>query len=768
MSYILPHVEVEERFDRIPAELTEPLRAVVIGPHAQLVRHAVPAERALGLLGDVDPLTDTAYAFPSRATGAIVDPGYTAVFVDGARLRYFADPVGSGLTITAAPGATNKVKASDALGFKASLAAGRITGLYGRDVAPGDRVLLASTASGVTTTLDSYVVGFDGDPIAAAVGAASAAPGNAASQSASSSVAVASGTPGTISLTLTATAYNGLPDGALNEVYTLTVLSGSVGGDMTTAQLRVTSASGLDSVVSTAAAAIGTPFAVGTRGLTATLADSAPGSSSNLTPGLTWTLHVAQLFAATTSTAGGAYSGDSDDTYIVEVVRGGIIGDSDASKTPTFVVRTAKGLDGAPAVVVAAANTAYAAGTKGVTWKVNVGVTTLDKGDIFYVPVSAAAVGRLGTLVLANDLPAPLLAAADISLTLYVRRDIELDRRRLGYEPIVNWSQTALNLTIAAGAVVNAPDFVDNMGLPLPLALVGGTAYAQYRAWRSDLAGELAGLSDPSSLDALIVGDDHPDNPLKRGVSAALAAASGTEVRFIAVADPDSLPSWNTAIAELTGRDDIFGLVPLTRDPQVLAAFVAHVNAERGRGKSNFRMLWTSPLAPPSVALVDAGTSSDNAPVLGVVADDPAQTGTQYTRLDVTTGNAAFITAGVRPGDTVRYLFASSWGVDTYASYTIDAVLTETSLRLTSGPTAAISSPQKLEVWRAQSKDDVAAFVRDASAALGNRANLSVWPDVVGSGRHHAGRLLPRLLAGRPALRRPAPPGPDQRRGRRI
>src|SRR5690606_10956383 len=61
--------------------------------------------------------------------------------------------------------------------------------------------------------------------------------------------------------------YDGLEDGDITEIYTVTVTKGSSGGDATTATLKITSASGHDDVAAVTPSDFGVATAIGTRGL---------------------------------------------------------------------------------------------------------------------------------------------------------------------------------------------------------------------------------------------------------------------------------------------------------------------------------------------------------------------------------------------------------------------------------------------------------------------------------------------------------------------
>lgn len=73
----------------------------------------------------------------------------------------------------------------------------------------------------------------------------------------------------------------------------------------------------------------------------------------------------------------------------------------------------------------------------------------------------------------------------------------------------------------------------------------------------------------------------------------------------------------------------------------------------------------------------------------------------------------------MRAGDILRCLYAGDgFGNASYSEFQIDAVLSEDSLRLMSGPAAPVTVPQKIEIWRNLAKADIAASWRSAGGAL--------------------------------------------------
>ena len=117
-----------------------------------------------------------------------------------------------------------------------------------------------------------------------------------------------------------------------------------------------------------------------------------------------------------------------------------------------------------------------------------------------------------------------------------------------------------------------------------------------------------------------------------------------------------------------------------------------------------------------------------------LIEDDPGTSGTQYTILRCTSGNADFITNGVRAGDVVRTQYTGDgFGNYTYSEYVVDAVQSEDQLRLVAGPGAAVSVGAKTEVWRNLTATEEAAEVGLSAGSWGNRRVRAVWPDQIES-----------------------------------
>jgi hypothetical protein len=732
MAYILPQVLVFQEFDITPAGLTGTLNAHISGPHAFLLRYADPTEKDLAYLGAYDPLNGLVSNWPQRPPGGLVDTTYTKIYIDNALLQYFQNLMGSGDTVV--PVAANKVQLnSPTYGFVGNgTAYPRLPALYDRDVQPGDRVHIRGAVASVNYDLDTYVTAIESNPVSAVVGAAYADQSNGPTQAATSSASQTAGTDNSITLAADTTTYSALTDGALSDTYTVTVINGSVGGDFTTAQLRITTASGNDDVLAIAPAAAGTAFPVGNRGLLLTFSRTL--ATDDLIAGQTFEVQIQQAYTAIVATSAGTYRGSQSTTYVIQFTQGGMFNAADPALRPQFSAITVHGTDSSPPLPVDAPATAYPVGTQGVTVHFGASPDGVRKGDRFYVPVTGAQDGQMNILVLANNLPAQLWTptpATDLDLTLSVERDIMVDEMAGG---ITNWTQSDIQIILNAGIEAYDESFTQG-GEPYALPVMSGLVYVEYRAWVPELSTSVGAIYDVGDLDALISGPLTPDNPLKWGVFKALSNSNGTNVMFTSVADPADIDSWDAVLALLIGRTDVYNLVPLTFDRTVLDLYAAHVDDESSPEQARWRALFGSIQATTQAAIVSQADSTDGNVVMATIAQDPQAVGNDFIMLTVPAQNSGFLTNQVQPSDIVR----TNYGVDQngneiYDEYVVDIVLNEDSLQLMSGPAEAVTVAQKIEIWRYLSKDEIAADLATQAGSFGDRRVKMVWPDTVGSG----------------------------------
>lgn len=774
-TYVLPQVLVFQDFKTVPTAVANPLRAHIGGPHAKLIRYAETDERASGLLGFYDRLVDTDYDFPERPAGGKVDASYVKLWMKDALLRYFSDHISANSTITKTSGYNNRIRSATVNFAENTDTYPRNALLLDRDVKVGDTVKVRGLNSlSAPVTLWTYVKKLIGDTVAAVVDAASSDAANPSTQSAASSYTQVSGPENCITLALNHSGYNGLVTGNIDETYDIVVLESSVNGDFTTAELRVISGSGDDDVASVTPSAEGETTEIGTSGLLVTFnVTSSAGCSASavvddvspvdLVAGQRFRVTVEDAFTKPVPTSSGSYDDTNDTTYIVTVTRGGLY--TDTVTPPQIMVTTTNGVDISGPTDVTAASTAVDVGSHGVeiAWT----GTGLRKGDKYYIEVTGEFEGPMRTIELANNLDTDISAGSEVDLELFIRKPLlQITKNRTGFAPQVNWelNDTENQITVNSGVVAYDETWTDD-GVQEPLDVYSedskdfGKLYLEVRYWLTELCNEVGTITDVGELDDRISGVLHPDNPLKWGVFKALENANGVDVKFTSVCDPDSVDDWTDLLGLLLGRDDVYGLVPLTRNRTVLDLYAAHVDSMSSPENALWRTLWVNLEGLPTIPVVSAGstipghitaTTGDGEVALGVVEDDPQSSGTQYTVLRCTTTNGDFITNGVRAGDVVRLLYTEDgFGTEEYTEAIVDEVVSEDELRFLTGLDAAVSVAAKFEIWRNLSATEEAAAIAVNSGSWGDRRVRATWPDTIeSSGTIQEGYFLNCSLAG--------------------
>ena len=239
-----------------------------------------------------------------------------------------------------------------------------------------------------------------------------------------------------------------------------------------------------------------------------------------------------------------------------------------------------------------------------------------------------------------------------------------------------------------------------------------------------------------------------PANPLAYGVYKALSNTDNGSVMYIQTAG-DSLEDYLAALEVLSQRDDVYYLVPMTFNREIQDACAAHVNNMSAPETGRWRRTLVCRPGVQEFPLIDEHTQSGV--VLATITDDPAVSGTQYTRVTITSEDVNLMDIGVRPRDLVRIQFVpDGFGGTAYTEFSIDAVISPTELRIT-GASTPVTLPSKMEIWRRRTKDELAQQVGSEAASFGSRRVSSVWPDYPEVGASGSGLLFGRR-AGRPGF----------------
>jgi len=677
MSYTLPSLKVRQVFEPVLDAGGTPLAALVIGPQYGLHKPGEAGETLLGAYDRSVGFTDASY--PGKEAGSVIDTEWGGVYVDDAFVRY-ANNLATEAVVTG-----GNLVSSNSLVFKTANGYERSAIFGTRDVAIGDRFEATYGASSVSGVITGLVA--DVDP--STLGDVEARDGNQEASSAASNV---SADPGNTTSDVDVAAggsYDGLADGKPSEVYSVTVVTGGAFG---VAALEIISASGTDDVASPVVVQDGVAVNLGTRGATLTFSESlATGASPDFVAGDIWTVAISQNFTpALMDASAGSYTGPVDTVYYVRIQEGGEVGTDDVK----FDVHTTNGVDHQPVTTVVP-DTEMEVGSRGLILEFSTG-DQYCTGDVFVIAATAEAPGVVNTLVLSTRLTG--VVALD-AVTIALGLNPGLSAVQPAY-----WTLTSTGVTVAPAATVAGAW----LGTSATFPIMVGDIHVRYRELMAAQAGVLGSVRTPGDvLDYL--GSPEVANPLALHANAAVTTAGGVPVYYIGVAS-DNLAGYQEALKVAENSRAPYSLVPCTLDNAVKGAIKAHVLSMSTPEIGMWRIAWFGANA------VDEGHVDVN-------AEEASLDGRNLTSAD-----ALFVSSGVKAGDTVRigYEF-DAYDNEVYKTYTIDAVLSETELRLLTVPDLPQGVDLKFEVWYNLTDSQLANAIAAEAGEHANRRIRLLW-----------------------------------------
>lgn len=752
LNQVIPQVQVFQEFTQAPTAIIDPLRAFIFGPH-YAVRTYAKAKSNIGL-GAYDKDDDTEYAYPARGAGEIVDQDYVTLFMDNAYIRYFQDLVGADNTFdTLSP---NKVKATEANFSFTSVGSYTRDSDLPKDVEVGDYCKVQN-ASDPGDTITSQIRSIIRETTDGFFDSATADSNNQATVSRSATLV--SSPTSSFSASLDTTRYDGSVDGEVSDRYTFTITKAGAPG---TAEMSVTTDSGDDDEYNVLIGYTDWPIEVGDRGLTVTFTGTGSfDAGETWTYDVVGTFTETDPPTVETSYE---YTGSADTTYVLEVVKGGTsprismstttgieaaeknivisawnkigtkglrvwfgpdvpeVGESSSSSSRTTSsssqssssssqsspssssltspssnsstsAESQSSQSSASSVPVTSSSSSSSQSTESSSSSSSSGFAGFDyrlcKGDRFYVEATAETQGRASTLVLADNLSSTLLAKSDVNVEIYKKQDIEVTEVRYNSPGVYNFETEATKVTINSGIVHYGGAGDDLNGYPV----VSGTMYLGYRALEQDWVSDVQSISDSSELSTYFE-DTSPENPLGFAVSLALTNSNGTAVKFIGVPTNDS-NGYTQALEKVLEREDVYSFVPLTNDSTILTNVESHINSQSSPSRGRWRIMWVSETVPTTKSIVQGSPTA----LTGTITHYTGDVSGTYRLLEMTGGQ--FITNGVAAGDEVRYSYGvDAFGTATYSTGTVDSVISEQQLLLTTGPSSPVSVASKTEIHR--------------------------------------------------------------------
>lgn len=368
-------------------------------------------------------------------------------------------------------------------------------------------------------------------------------------------------------------------------------------------------------------------------------------------------------------------------------------------------------------------------------------------GDIYMVDATAANAGAVRTLVLADDLPTAItpsstggvfaLAPNRAAVNLFIlQASNTVSSEKVQTPPDYNWEAGTSDVTVYGAIAVQDSTWYENDGSHPFLPVETADMYLQYRALLSTYASTIQEITDVGDIVPRL-GTITPENPLAQGVYNALINSGDRSVFFMAVPSND-LTGYTYVLDRASLTRDVYGFAPLTTDRDILAAVEGHINDMSSEENKAWRYGFFGTAMPTEASVYDLLKNPGHEEYFATITVNPAIAGSNtIVKFFDAAGDPSPYTQvlhDVKVGDKVRIKFATdAWGNATHDTYTVGALLTNTSLRLSSGPASPLSTQTKVEVWHDYSVTEMASAVAAISTSFANRRIAHVFPSQLGA-----------------------------------
>lgn len=176
--------------------------------------------------------------------------------------------------------------------------------------------------------------------------------------------------------------------------------------------------------------------------------------------------------------------------------------------------------------------------------------------------------------------------------------------------------------------------------------VVSATVYLSYRALRRDIANDFLTITSQSNAEAKI-GKVNINNPMSVAASLIASAVSDMSYRILPI-ETDDANGYRQALDILSTNEDIYVIVPLTNDKDVISAYASHCTTLSEPEKSKWRIVYASQEMPSTKVMVEI---NDGQLVEGSTDDEC------YIK---DTANGMFVTNNARVTDFVDIYNASN------------------------------------------------------------------------------------------------------------
>ena len=259
--------------------------------------------------------------------------------------------------------------------------------------------------------------------------------------------------------------------------------------------------------------------------------------------------------------------------------------------------------------------------------------------------------------------------------------------------------------------------------------VVSATVYLSYRALRRDIANDFLTITSQSNAEATI-GSVNINNPMSVAASLIASAVSDMSYRILPI-ETDDANGYRQALDILSTNEDIYVIVPLTNDKDVVSAYASHCTTLSEPEKSKWRIMYASQEMPSTKVMVEI---NDGQLVKG-------STDTECYIKD--TANGMFVTNNARVTDFVDIYNASnsyqySLQILEVLNESVVTCSTTKWMRTSEGyseledkVTVATQEAVKYEVVRVLDTQGVAEAISGIADSFKNKRLRLVYPDTI-------------------------------------
>lgn len=194
------------------------------------------------------------------------------------------------------------------------------------------------------------------------------------------------------------------------------------------------------------------------------------------------------------------------------------------------------------------------------------------------------------TLTLKRNLPSP---DGDATVTAVVKRPTKEDA--IIESQFITANEDAVTIKKGVKASTAVTDTAAQV--------VSATVYLSYRALRRDIANDFLTITSQSNAEAKI-GSVNINNPMSVAASLIASAVSDMSYRILPI-ETDDANGYRQALDILSTNEDIYVIVPLTNDKDVISAYASHCTTLSEPEKSKWRIMYASQEMPSTKVMVE-------------------------------------------------------------------------------------------------------------------------------------------------------------------